>query len=69
MAKYLSKDQRVIYPNANSGYGISEKQKICEKIRSIQYHFTYNKKRSEKQYERKCISLRLDILVSDIEIK
>ena len=41
MAKYLSKDQRVIYPNTNSGYGISENKKYVMKIhRSIQYHFT-----------------------------
>ena len=63
MAKYLSKDQRVIYPNTNSGYGISEKQKICDENTPLNPISLYGitKKRSEEAIlEREnSISLRL----------
>lgn len=52
MVKYLSKDQRVIYPNTNSGYGISEKQKICDENTPLNPISLYGitKKNLKRQY-------------------
>lgn len=83
--KITSKDQRILFPNTNSGYGIGEKNKLCDEKSPLKPVSFYGKLKIEIEEKllnsNKAISfrlatvfgisprMRLDLLVNDFTFR